>query len=116
MKRLLLTLVLLSAPQHAQAQHVYVNAGVPTKVGLAHDGILVFGNFGDPKSCGKSNVAFLPGNASEDIKDRVMSMIMTAISAQKVISFWSSGCVAVPWYYGSTANVSEFSVHGIEFR
>lgn len=75
----------------------YSKYAVPTKVELVNGGVLIYGAFGDPNSCGKPDHIFVSEQSST--YQSVLTMALTALQGKRELSFYSSKCVGVSFHW-----------------
>ncbi|MGK6321317.1 hypothetical protein [Sphingomonas sp. DT-204] len=59
------------------------------------DGLVEAVGMANPYQCEISNVAKLP--TDPDLRDRYMSLAVTAMSANLKVTMWFDGCTSSPW-------------------
>lgn len=88
-------LILVAPLASAQAAGGSGNV-TPTAVHVEGGNVYIQGSFSNPDGCAMStSIALAPVNTDE--QQRMVSMAMTAIVANKKISMWLSGCGPTPW-------------------
>jgi len=70
----------LSAPAHSAG---YTPWAKITQIERVGDGVLVFGQFGDPNSCGQSDKIYYPSTHKD--YELVLSMALTALTAAPAV-------------------------------
>lgn len=83
----------------------YTSWGTVEYIERVSNGLLVKGTFGDPNSCGETDLVFYP--SSNPDYEVIVSMALTALTAGKEMRFFSSGCTAVSFHWSQPViNVS----------
>ena len=62
------------------------------------NGVLIYGAFGDANSCGEPDVIYYP--STHDDYDVVLSMALTALTADREMRFYVSSCTAISFHWG----------------
>jgi hypothetical protein len=73
------------------------NWASPTQVDMERgNGIMVYGNFGNPSECTVANRFYVPKSHPE--YDKIYGVILAAFTAQKQLLLYSHTCNSVGWY------------------
>ncbi len=101
---LLLTLCTLSCFSiHAGG---YSSRATPTAIEIDRDnGIMVFGEFGNPAGCTHSNRFYVAKTHPQ--YDKVYAMLLAAYAAKKKIGFYGHDCIPVLWYTNNSVTYNQ---------
>jgi hypothetical protein len=95
MKKLLLTIILLLSTNVIAGGRM--TWAVPTQVDLERgNGIMVYGDFGNPNGCTVPNRFYVPKTHPE--YDKIYGLIMTAFSAKQEMRAYTHSCKSIGWY------------------
>lgn len=83
---------------------------VPTQIDMERgNGIMVYGEFGNPSDCAITNKFYIQKTHPE--YDKIYGVVLAAFSAQKELRAYSHKCGAVGWYT-ATPNAFNFVSDG----
>lgn len=113
MKKTIVVLALLASTSVLAAGRT--NWAIPTQVDLERgNGIMVYGNFGNPNECSITNRFYIPETHTE--YDKYYSLIMTAFSAKQEIRAYAHSCKPVGWYSNSETTYNSIDTGDISIR
>jgi hypothetical protein len=89
-----LVLLLVSANSHSAGTSEW---GVVTQIDVVrHEGILIYGSFGNPSGCTISDRLFLPITSTQ--YKEMYALLLTAFAQGKEVSMYTSVCTPLTWY------------------
>ena len=81
-----------------------------TEIERVGDGIVIRGSFGDVNNCGTADIVYYP-KTHEDY-ELVLSMALTALTADREMRFYIDTCVSISFHWGSNNPVINQSRNG----
>ena len=95
MKNILLIIVaLISVGAHAGGR---VSWATPIQIDIERgNGVMVYGNFGNPNNCTMSDMFYIKSDHPEF--EKIYSALMIAYTSKKKITAYIHECSPVPWY------------------
>lgn len=89
----------------------------PTTIEYVANGILVAGSFGDINGCGQANYIFIKPAPSNPETFKIMtSIIITAITAQRDVRFYTNKCTSVSFHWNGNVINEAYTGGGFFMR
>jgi len=98
MKLFLATLLLFSSASFAGG---WTNITTPTRIDIERDhGFMVYGEFGNPAGCVKSDAFYVPIEHPQF--DKIYDAVLTAFNNDKKVEVYIHTCESVTWFATSS--------------
>lgn len=109
-KRLLMAFTLCLASFSSIAGG-WTNWAVPTRLDVERgNGVMVYGNFGNPSQCTNQGRVYIPINHPQ--YDKIYALLLSAFTANKEALLYSNSCGSVSWFANDSVTFNIVSVSG----